>query len=334
MPDLILRIPLKDRVEVLETLASRAGMTPGVLEKDIWVCWALQAVFGMPDRLPLAFKGGTSLSKVYAAIHRFSEDIDLTIDYTALSEGVDPLTTVMSRTAIAKLSDTLRLKVAQHVRDVIAPYVAKTGAEMLGVELGMAFSDNGEELRVSYPSAFATRKSYVEDSVLLEFGGRNTTLPNETHLIVPYAAAHTENLEFPKAEVVVLSPRRSFWEKATMIHAECHRPAREEGAGPERISRHWYDLAMLAEQEIGLAAIADRDLLADVVRLKGIFYRSGFANYEACVGGHFRLVPDQPLRATLARDYAAMVSEGMFFNEPPSFDEIMARLERLEAQLN
>lgn len=309
-------------------------MTPGVLEKDIWVCWALEAVFDMPNRLPLAFKGGTSLSKVYSAIDRFSEDIDLTIDYTALSDGADPLLTTMSRNAVTKLTETLRVKVAEHVRHVIAPYLAKKAADQLGVEIGMVFSENGEALRVNYPSAFATKQSYVQDSVLLEFGGRNTTLPNEPHSIVAYAAAHTDSLKFPTAQVIVLSPRRTFWEKATLIHAECHRPVRAGGGGPERISRHWYDLAMLAEQEIGRAAIPDRNLLAEVVKLKSVFYRSGFANYEACIGGRFRLLPQEELRAILARDYAAMVREGMFFTEPPSFEEILSRLTRLEAQLN
>ena len=336
MPDHILRIPLSDRAEVLQSIAPRAGLPPYVLEKDIWVCWALAAVFEMPDQLPLAFKGGTALSKVYQAIGRFSEDIDLTIDYTALS-GADPLTQDMSGNAIKKLSEQLRAAVDAHTREVITPYLTRLGQERLGTSLAIEVSEDGEGVRIRYPSAFGGDPSYLrdQDSVLLEFGGRNTTLPNERHRVVSYAAAHTEKLEFPVAEVIVLSPHRSFWEKATLIHAECHRPERPSGAfGAERLSRHWYDLARLARQEIGLAALRDRELLMHVVRLKGIFYRSGFANYPACLEGKFCLVPDEPLRAALERDFSAMVSEGMFFEPPSSFATILEELRALETTLN
>jgi len=337
VPDHILRIPLSDRAEVLQSLAPRAGLPPHVLEKDIWVCWALAVVFEMPGRLPLAFKGGTSLSKVYQAIGRFSEDIDLTIDYTALSGGADPLTQEMSGNAIKKLSEQLRAAVGAHTRDVIAPYLVRAGQERLGTSLIIEVSEDGEGVRIRYPSTFGADSSYLRDrdSVLLEFGGRNTTLPNERHRVVPYAAVHTETLEFPVGEVVVLSPHRSFWEKATLIHAECHRPERPSGSGgAQRLSRHWYDLARLARQEIGSAALRDRELLAHVVTLKGIFYRSGFANYPACLEGKFRLVPDEPLRVALARDFSAMVSEGMFFERPSSFATILEELRALETTLN
>jgi hypothetical protein len=336
VPDHILRIPLSDRAEVLQSIAPRAGLPPHVLEKDIWVCWALAAVFEMLGRLPLAFKGGTALSKVYQAIGRFSEDIDLTIDYTALSGGADPLTQEMSGNAIKKLSEALRAAVGVHTREVIAPYLTRLGQERLGATLAIDVSEDGEGVRIRYPSAFGGDPSYLRDrdSVLLEFGGRNTTLPNELHRVVPYAAAYTESLEFPIAEVIVLSPHRTFWEKATLIHAECHRPERPAAGGAERLSRHWYDLARLAGQEIGTAALKDRELLGHVVRLKGIFYRSGFANYPACLDGKFRLIPDEPLRVALVRDYSAMVSEGMFFETPNSFATILEELRALETALN
>lgn len=213
----------------------------------------------------------------------------------------------------------------------------RIGQERLGTNLAIEVSENGEGVRIRYPSAFGADPSYLRDrdSVLLEFGGRNTTLPNEPRRVAPYAATHTESLEFPVAEVVVLSPHRTFWEKATLIHAECHRPGRPSGSGgAERSSRHWYDLACLARQEIGQAALRDRDLLAHVVRLKGIFYRSGFANYSACLEGKFRLVPDEPLRVVLERDFSAMVNEGMFFEQPGSFPTILEQLRALEATLN
>lgn len=330
-----LALELQERAEILESISPAIGLSPLVLEKDVWVVWTLAAVFDMPGRLPLAFKGGTSLSKIYGAISRFSEDIDLTIDYTALTKGDDPLTSAMSRNAIKKLGDALKAAVAAHVQDLVVPYIAKLGRDQLGIDLEIEIGgDDREAVRIRYPTAFKSDNRYVQESVLLEFGGRNTTLPNEQHTVRTYAAAQVEGLEFPVANVVVLSPQRTFWEKATLIHSECHRPRKADGPQPERMSRHWYDLIVLAEHQIGRSAIKDRKLLADVVTLKGAFYHSGFANYQACTERKFRLVPDEVFHAMLATDYAAMIAQGMFSTEPPSFDQLMVQIATLEAALN
>lgn len=330
-----LTLSLQERAQILESIAPDAGLPPLVLEKDIWVVWLLDVLFSMPNRLPIAFKGGTSLSKIYGAISRFSEDIDLTIDYTALNPGHDPLTSPMSGNALRKLSDALKAAVATHVRDVVVPYIAKVGQEQLGIELTIEIrGDDGEAARVRYPTAFQGDTRYLPESVLLEFGGRNTTLPNETHNVRTYAEGYVKELGFPQANVVVLSPQRTFWEKATLIHSECHRPRDAQKPGPDRVSRHWYDLIVLADHDIGRKAVRDRELLYSVVTLKSIFYRSSFANYPACVERQFRLVPDDTSLAILSADYAAMVKEGMFLSDPPTFESIIKRITELEAALN
>lgn len=334
MGEHFLRLREEQRAEILQSIAPAVGLAPIVLEKDIWVCWALQTLFAMPRRLPLAFKGGTSLSKIYGAIARFSEDVDLTIDYTALSEGKDPIGTPMSRTAIEKLTIALREAVARHVHEVVVPYLERVGQEQLQIKLEFEVDDAGEGVRIRYPTAFREDGRYVSESVLLEFGGRNTTLPNETQRVEPYIAPHLKDLELPIADVVALSPRRTFWEKVTLIHSECHRPERTPGAGPQRISRHWYDLAMLADHDIGQAAVAEPELLTSVVSVKKVFYRSGFSNYDACLNRGFRLVPPDPLRVLLAQDYEAMLRGSMFFETPPAFEQIMERIAALERALN
>jgi hypothetical protein len=330
-----LTLSLHERAEVLESIAPVAGLSPLVLEKDVWVVWALDVIFSMPARLPIAFKGGTSLSKIYGAISRFSEDIDLTIDYTAFNQGPDPLTSTMSGSAIRKLSDALKAAVAAHVHEAIVPTISQVAREQLGIELAIEIGgQDGEAVRVRYPTAFQSDARYLPESVLLEFGGRNTTLPNETHVVRTYAEHHVAALDFPVASVVVLSPQRTFWEKATLIHSECHRPRETRRVGPERMSRHWYDLMVLAEHDIGRKAVADRELLSNVVALKGVFYRSGFANYQACVDRRFRLLPDDNLLTVLAADYTAMVNQGMFLTDPPKFEDIVKRISDLEEVLN
>jgi hypothetical protein len=172
----------------------------------------------------------------------------------------------------------------------------------------------------------------VGNSVLIEFGGRNITEPNEDHEVRPDIAEHVAELEFPRSTVSVLSPARTFWEKATLMHVECQHD--EFRTGAERLSRHWYDLAMLADLVHGKAAVADRALLANVVKHKMVFYNASYANYDACLTGQLRLIPEDAALAALRDDFLRMIAAGMFIGEPPSFDAIVDRLRALEAAIN
>ena len=122
MADVFLKLPAEERADILQTMAERLGRSPNVLEKDVWVCWALEVLFSMPDRLQIAFKGGTSLSKVYSAIHRFSEDVDITIDYRALAPDLDPFSSKISKTRQRKITDELRARLCCHTTGTIKPY--------------------------------------------------------------------------------------------------------------------------------------------------------------------------------------------------------------------
>jgi hypothetical protein len=139
-------------------------------------------------------------------------------------------------------------------------------------------------------------------------------------------------LAFPSAKVSVLSPLRTFWEKATLIHVECYRP--EPRIGADRLSRHWSDLAALADHDIGKRAVADRAMLADVVKHKAVFFYSAHANYDAVLGGELRLVPERALLDALGTDFGQMIKNGMFDVEPQSFDKIVSRLKILEREIN
>ena len=333
MRDHFLRLKAADRAQILDTVAQRVHRDPVVLEKDVWVCWSLSALFDTPDRLSMAFKGGTSLSKVFGAIARFSEDIDVTVDHRALDETLDPFAAGLSRSRLKALSVKLAAKLRAHVHEIIAPRMrdrlsTDVGASGYSVEV----SDDGEKLRVRYRSALRKGRGYLDTSVLLEFGGRNTTTPSSLHEVIADVSLHVEELEFPRAMVPVLSPTRTFWEKATLMHSECNRPIFRTGA--TRLARHWYDLAMLADLEHGRAALADRALLADVVRHKKVFYNSRVANYDACLAGGLRLVPDANAVELLRADLARMIEAGMFVGAPPVHDDIISRLKALEGEIN
>jgi len=333
MHESFLYLEAQEQSQIYRALAPQLARSPVVLEKDVWVCWMLQTLFTMPGRLPMAFKGGTSLSKVFGAIARFSEDVDITLDYRGLDASFDPFAVGVSRNRLKKFSEDLKSFVRDHTHGVVAPHFQRVlAAEFDAAAFRLEVSDDGEQLRVHYPTVLEAPGDYVGNSVLIEFGGRNITEPNEEHEVWPDIAKHVADLEFPRSTVSVLSPARTFWEKATLIHVECQRD--EFRASAERLSRHWYDLAMLADQVHGQAAVTDRALLADVVKHKKVFYNASYANYDACLAGQLRLIPEDAALAALRDDFQRMTGAGMFIGEPPAFDAIVDRLRALETAIN
>ena len=333
MADAFLSLTTAEQRDILETAAAHSGRPSVILEKDIWICWALQTLFSIPGRHPMAFKGGTSLSKVYGVIDRFSEDVDITLDYRAFADGFDPFAPGITRSRIRRFSDSLKSSVAGYARDVLGPALEAAAARLpTSGRHTVRLGDDGERVWFAYPSAVENPVGYLATEVLLEFGGRNVIDPNEQHQIVPDIAAMTSGLEFPTATVTVLSPARTFWEKATLIHVECHR--RRLAAGPERLSRHWFDLACLAAHDAGRAALADRSLLEDVVRHKTVFFNASYANYDRCLDGRLRLVPDNEQLAGFRSDYDAMRRAGIVGADAPEFDDLMDQIRDLEAEAN
>lgn len=328
MSEFFLQLSPDEQASILQTCAGKLGRRAEHLEKDVWICWVLHALFTMPGRLPMAFKGGTSLSKVYSAIRRFSEDVDITVDYKSLDNSIDPFDINTSRTARDKYTELLRTKLAEHTKGVIRPHFEKLVTQLAEKPpKRISISEDGEKLFIPYPSRLGS-----DESVFLEFGGRNVIIPAERHTLKPYIASEIQDLQFPEATVLVLSPTRTFWEKATLIHVACNRSDAKLDA--DRQSRHWHDLAVLADHEIGKKSIGDRSLLKEVVQHKSVFFRASYANYKACLSGGLRLIPKKQLLDALKIDYEKMGANGMFEGEPPSFDSVAERLKILEEEIN
>lgn len=333
MPEQFLHLPVGDRKEILQTAAIQLGQQATVLEKDVWVCWTLQALFSIPDAHPMAFKGGTSLSKIYGAISRFSEDVDITLDYRKFEDGFDPFADGVSNTAVKKFRKRLKEYVLQYANEVVAPHIdTLLKALPRPEEYGIDVSDGGEKIEVQYPSAIESSDDYFKSRILIELGGRNVIDPNERLTVISDISALVSDLDLPSAEVVVLSPERTFWEKATLIHVECNREEFKTGA--KRLSRHWYDLRMLATHDSGKVAINNRELFEDVVRHKQVFFNAAYANYEACLANEFRLIPNDGAITVLRTDYEEMLRAGMMYGDPPSFDDIIASLREIEHKAN
>ena len=332
----VARMTKRDRADLFAETAERRDLSEAVVEKDFWVCWTLKQLFAIDAlRDRLLFKGGTSLSKINHAINRFSEDIDLAVDYVALgfTGDRDPRREGLSKTKRAAILAEMMTACQQYIGSEFIEVLRGRCEEILGngENWTLAVSEQDRNIvRFQYPSAAPTL-DYIKPQVILELGTHAEFVPRDRFTVRAFAAEEFPALfSDPDVAVTSLLAKRTFWEKATILHAEYHRPA--EKALPDRYSRHYYDLAMLAQSPVRGEALADLALLDQVVRHKETFYPSSWARYDLARVGSLRLVPTEERRAALERDYRSM--SVMIFGEPPPFGEITEVLAALEQEIN
>ncbi|MDQ5907400.1 MAG: hypothetical protein QG590_1885, partial [Pseudomonadota bacterium] len=272
----------------------------------------------------LMFKGGTSLSKAYRLIERFSEDIDLILDWRVLS-GEDPLAE-RTRSKQEKLNTAINEQAQAYIGGDLLTRVQAALGDVCQCQID---GSDPHVINIRYPAAFPDH--YLRPELRLEIGPLAAWLPHEERPISCYAAE-----AFPKVfvrrqcSVRVIKAERTFWEKATILHHEAHRP--EGNPQPSRYSRHYYDLARMAAAPVKENALADLDLLADVVAFKQRFYPRSWARYDLAIPGSFRLVPETQVLSAIEADYRAMAN--MIFGTMPTFSEIMTNLQALEDEIN
>jgi len=323
--DRVARLQAAERSALFAETAARMKTTPAVAEKDFWVTWVLDRLFADPElaRL-LMFKGGTSLSKAYRLIERFSEDIDLILDWRALT-GEDPLA-VRSKAKQERLNAAINDRAQAFIGDQLLSRVAHALGELCQCAID---TDDPHVINIRYPASFPDR--YLRPELRLEIGPLAAWLPHEDRLIVSYAAEQFPQVfERQECLVRVLKAERTFWEKATILHQEAHRPA--GSPQPPRYSRHYYDLAKMASAPVKVEALRNLELLADVVAFKQRFYPRGWARYDLAVAGSLRLVPDAAVLTAVAADYRAMTN--MIFGTVPTFGEILETLRALEKEIS
>lgn len=326
--------------DIFEESATQRGITRLIVEKDFWVCYILHELFTAPElKEHLVFKGGTSLSKAFGIIKRFSEDIDLSVDpaWLGITADTDP-DQAASRTQREKRWKRLERACVDAVKGRILPLLEDRLTETLGESTrGTAHLDykidpatNSPVVDFLYPTAI-TDGGYIEAAVKLEFGALTDQRPAGSYPITPWVAEDFPRLlELTSTSVVVLEAEWTFWEKATILHSEYHRPA--EKAMRPRHSRDLYDLVALSNHEAGIRATQDLALLKRVVDFKERYFRSSWSNFEAARPGTFRIVPPDHRLSELRTDYRQM--QPMFLEVPPSFDQLIVGLTEAEERIN
>lgn len=334
MADAFLLLAAEDRREALSVAADRSGRPAHLLEKDAWLVWALATLYGSPLGEHLVFKGGTSLSKAYGVIRRFSEDVDLTYDIRALAPdlvGDNGEALPKTRSEEKRWTSAVRKRLPDWVAGTVKPVIAEALADG---PLSAAIRVDGEKLFIDYEATTAG-SGYVSPSVMLEFGARSTGEPASLRDVVCDAAGLVDGVVFPTARPKVMHAERTFWEKATAIQVFCL----QERLRGDRFARHWHDVVRLDEAGFAAAAFADRDLANAVARHKTMFFAEKAADrsqidYAAAVNGGLQLVPTGDGANALAEDYAQMVDDGLLLEEAEPFETLMERCADIAARAN
>ena len=321
----IANLPGKDRSDLFRETASKMHITNAIAEKDFWVVWVLDKLFS-DEKLSkiLMFKGGTSLSKIFGLIERFSEDIDLILNWNLLTDE-NPYDD-RSKTQQSKFNKSINEKAQEYIKDELLPVVSKILKPHCNCKIK---EDDGFSIDIQYPALFSD--SAILPHILLEIGPLALWLPSDEFEITPFAAQEFPNLfEQPTCKVNAILAERTFWEKATILHQEANRA--ENKPIPPRHSRHYYDLAMMAVSDVKDKALADLELLKSVVEFKQRFYTCGWAKYDEAIAGTFKLLPPEFRHKELKEDYKAM--QNMIFGKRIDFEEIISVLKKLEDEIN
>jgi hypothetical protein len=329
-----------DRRKALVDASTQTGILPVILEKDFWVSWVLGRIFADPDLEPnFIFKGGTSLSKVYQVIDRFSEDVDLGIHPSYLGYPENLFETLGSQTkrtgALVDMQkvcgEILERKLVPELETSIRKALGDPGARSQWLEYVFDDHVHGPIVYFHYESAIPAGFDYIARAVKLEIGSLTDQRPLGRHPVRPWLADSFPALFHDwHCEVTALELERTFWEKATILHAEHHRPDGHEM--PVRHARHFADFARLLGHPMAATFLADTAMCLRVAEWKSRVFARKWARYELAKPGSFRLVPPPGRLKTLEKDYVAM--RPMFLSEPQTFEQMMAVLAEGEKRIN
>ena len=325
------KISKDDLITIFRNTARKMNVQETIVEKDYWVCFVLNYLFSTCIwKESFTFKGGTSLSKCFSLIHRFSEDIDLILDWRVIGYAKDEPWELRSKTQQDKFNKESNQKVTVFLEEQFIGQMMIDFNNFLDDEFCIRIDDKDPQaVLFEYPKVF--RSEYLLQAVRLEIGALAAWTPSETATVLPYVAEqYPQVFQGSKIEIKTVSPERTFWEKATILHHEANRP--DSLDIPKRYARHYYDLYCIGNSKYKDYIFSNIDQLVKVVSFKEKFYSRKWANYESATKEKIRLLPDKYRFKELKEDYENM--KEMFFDEYPNFEDLMAGIAKLEDEIH
>jgi predicted nucleotidyltransferase component of viral defense system len=319
-----LSLPENTRKNIFNQISAREGLPAGAVEKDWWVTTALRIVFSLPFASSLVFKGGTSLSKGWNLIERFSEDIDLAIDREYLGFKGD-----LSKTQIRKLKKKACSFISQEFTEEIKAKAQALGIPDLLIQTQEFQDSDTDPLIVElYYKSLTDDSPYLRPRVLIEIGARSLIEPSEKRDVQSMVDVYFQDKNFaePPLDIPIVLPRRTFLEKAFLLHEEFQKPL--ENIRVERLSRHLYDLDKLMDTYHAEDALADTELYQAIIAHRERFTPVKGVVYSTHQPDKIDFVPPQEVIKRWEADYSAM-QESMIYGESKNFKALITNIEKL-----
>jgi hypothetical protein len=318
----------RPKKDIFNQVSIQTGLPAVAIEKDWWVTLTLKIVFSLPVAGHLVFKGGTSLSKGWNLIDRFSEDIDLALDRSFLGFQGD-----LSKTQVKKLrksscsfiSGDFMKDIESKLQELNIPNVSLTVQD---------FNDSDTDplvIELNY-KALTDQSAYIQPRVLIEIGSRSLIEPFEERDIQSLVGKQYIEQSFADSPVAIptVLPKRTFLEKIFLLHEEFQKPA--EHIRVNRLSRHLYDLEKLMDTDHGKEALADDELYNSIIAHRKKFNIVRGIDYKNHKKDNVNFIPPEAIIKDWEKDYQTM-QESMIYGETLSFDKLLKRLAELRSQI-
>ena len=317
--------------------ASRiAGISAKAIEKDWWVTLSLKLVFNTPYAIHFAFKGGTSLSKGWQLIDRFSEDIDISLSSEAvgIAYAEKPSKTFVEQLRRAGCSFTsnelMEALKAEFRSSQVPENLYSIEAEPIPVDMP---DTDPQALYVNFVSLFDPNP-YLPDRVKIEFSVRSLKEPSIKRSMRSLLDTHfpNENYKEENCEVLTILPQRTLIEKMLLLHEEYNRDELAK-MRTERMSRHYYDLFQLSRQNFSSATLRNNDFIEEIIEHRKYYSRLKRFDYSTLKRGRISIIPPADILKALEQDYAIMKAE-MIYGNPPTFEKIIQAMKNLQDEIN
>jgi predicted nucleotidyltransferase component of viral defense system len=328
---IFLQLPDNEKIEIINQMHEETKLPQVIIEKDLWVTAVLRALFALSYAENLSFKGGTSLSKCYNLIERFSEDVDVAINREFFGFLGDTFT-------IKQISKDLRKATCKFIRNNLQFDLARQmetdgiPADLFSVKMNITpiTTIDPEKVFVEYKSVF-NASPYIKNTVILEIGGRSMKEPIEKVGIQSFIDKHFSQATFAEKpfEINVVVPERTFLEKVCLLHEEFSKPS--EQVRVERMSRHIYDLARMIDTSIAENALKNSDLFQSIVAHRRMFIAMKDFDYDTLSPATLNIIPPKEVIAKWEDDYNKM--QTMIYGKPLSFNDIIEKITQLNDKI-
>jgi len=323
-------LSLEERKEIINQTSAKTGIVPTAIEKDFWVMIALKAIFDTKHGDHIVFKGGTSLSKGWNLIDRFSEDIDLGIDRSYLNFGGD-----LTRSGVRKLRKDAAKFIDEEFVPELRDQLTKNGIKEFDLTL-IDFEESDTDpmsIEIEYKS-ITEEIEYLKPRILVEISSRSLRDPFELRNMVSYIGNEYPDQIFSDKQIQIptVLPSRTMLEKIFLLHEEFQKP---EGKviRHKRMTRHLYDLEKLMNSEFCDTALGDKELYRSIVQHRQMITNISWIDYEKHQHKHIDFIPPDKVIGDWKQDYSSM-KESMFYGDTISFEELIERLKELKHKIN